>query len=539
MPALKDQIIVGDAWSPLVPEQLEDIRGLLARTDIQKLGSLTLRQYLDLLRQDKIPVQVSAAVPEALVPTALLAPDKSDFSHSVKATLYPYQESGVRWLSAISAESLGCILGDEMGLGKTLQIIVLIAKEAQKTSTPNLVVCPATLLENWRRELARFAPTLTTHVHGGSARTGFPSNLRHNQVVLISYDTAVRDLSLLKMIKWNVAVIDEAQAIKNPETQRAISLRQIPRRIGIGVTGTPVENSLRDLWSIMEFACPGFLGSLSLFESRFKNDTEHALRLEPLVSPLILRRLVADVAGDLPEKIEIPQAIPLSSERAKEYDQLRETILREYGPAGGLVSLIKLRMFCAHPFLITNATEDPAAFSTKYCRLLEILDEIFMSKHKAILFTSFAKMIDLLTQDVPDRYPIFCHSIDGRTPVGDRQKIIDSFEGYDGPALLVLNPRAAGTGLNITAARHVIHYNLEWNPAVEDQATARAYRRGQKHPVTVHRLFHPGTVEEIIDDRLLQKRALAGAAVKGTEGEITDIARALSISPLVAGGQPE
>jgi SNF2 family DNA or RNA helicase len=193
-------------------------------------------------------------------------------------------------------------------------------------------------------------------------------------------------------------------------------------------------------------------------------------------------------------------------------------------------------MFCTHPFLVSSDHGDPALFSTKYMRLLEILDEIILAQHKAIIFTSFTGMTDLVMNDLPGRYAIFCDFIDGRVPVSDRQTIIDRFQEFAGPAVLVLNPRAAGTGLNITAARHVIHYNLEWNPAIEDQATARAHRRGQKHPVTVHRLFHSETVEEIIDDRLHRKRHLAANAVVGTPGDaedVEDIARALEVSPLI------
>lgn len=536
LPEPPDQVLAADDWFPLVPEQIAEIADILAELSIPALGPISLRQYLDLLNQNRVPVHIEEGRPSFAPDTAASECAPQPAAVEIKATLYPYQLTGVRWLRAVTAENLGCILGDEMGLGKTLQIIALFAHEVAAGKKPNAVIGPATLVENWRRELLRFTPHLTVAVHWGSDRTGFPSTLAENDVVLVSYDTAVRDLSLLKMIDWNVVVIDEAQAIKNPDTQRAVSLKQIPRRIGIGVTGTPVENSLRDLWSIMGFACPGFLGPLHQFESRFQDEAEDAARLEPLVSPLMLRRSVSDVASDLPEKINVPQAVPLSAKSAEAYESLRRSILEEYGPAGGLVSLTKLRMFCTHPFLVSSDRGDPALFSTKYMRLLEILDEIILARHKAILFTSFTGMTDILVKDLPGRYAIFCDFIDGRVPVADRQNTIDRFQQFAGAGVLVLNPRAAGTGLNITAARHVIHYNLEWNPAIEDQATARAHRRGQEHPVTVHRLFHPETVEEIIDDRLRRKRHLAANAVVGTRGDaehMEDIARALEVSPLI------
>ena len=540
MPILLDQILTGEKWFPLVPEQFVEFQELLSGYGIQDLGGLSLRHYLDLLNQNHVPIYVYSDKPDEIEVPARESIPLSPDENGVDATLYPYQESGIRWLLSVTGENLGCILGDEMGLGKTLQIIALLAHENIQERTPNLVICPATIMENWRRELVRFAPQLTVELHCGSERTGFPSKLRQNHVIIVSYDTAVRDLSMLKMVLWNLVVIDEAQAIKNPETQRSSSLKQIPRRVGIAVTGTPVENSLRDLWSIMDFACPGFLGTQHKFESRFQDNTDDATRLEPLVSPLILRRLVSDVAHDLPEKIEIPQVVMMSDTNARAYEELRRKIIRKYGPAGGFVSLIKLRMFCAHPFLITKQTGDPSLFSTKYCRLIEILDEIILAGHKAIIFNAFKVMADILTRDLHGRYQIFTESIDGRTSISERQNIIDRFHDYRGAGVLVLNPRAAGTGLNITAARHVIHYTLEWNPAVEDQATARAYRRGQQYPVTVHRLYHPGTVEEIIDNRLQRKRTLAASAVIGTAGEesdVIDITHALEISPFPEGGQ--
>jgi SNF2 family DNA or RNA helicase len=237
----------------------------------------------------------------------------------------------------------------------------------------------------------------------------------------------------------------------------------------------------------------------------------------------MLRRRVAEVAQDLPERIDIPQVIELGDAEARTYDDIRTRILTEYGASATLVALTKLRMFCTHPWIVEGATRSGELTDfAKYSRLVDILEEIFAAGEKAILFTAYTAMADLIVADIARRFAVFTGTIDGRVPIDDRQPLIDTFSATEGPALLVLNPRAGGAGLNITAANHVIHYTLEWNPALEDQASARAFRRGQTRPVTVHRLFCADTVEEVVDDRLSRKRQIAGAAVVGIQGEADD-----------------
>ena len=533
-----DQLIVGNKWFPLVEDNVRDIQEFLQSCSISGLGIISLRKALDLILAESDYLAVSeseqtkkdddARYPFANTEGTL---NRAGFT----AVLYPYQQTGVSWLNSIADEGLGCILADEMGLGKTVQVIALLTIYKEKWDLPSLIIAPATLLENWRREFRKFSGHMSVLVHTGSQRTGFPSTLKAYDIIITSYDTAVRDQGMFGMLDLGFIVLDEAQAIKNPDTRRAIAVKTLKRRISISVSGTPVENRFRDLWSIMDFSCPGLLGSLNHFESSYKDTESSADRIEHIVSPLMLRRRIADVAGDLPEKIIIPQAINMSEKEVAAYEELRQKIADQYGKSATLVSLIKLRQFCAHPFILEEHTDANSLMrSDKYARLIEILEEIVAHKQKAILFTSFSKMSDLLTGDIPGRFGIPCNKIDGRTPVPERQEIVDRFSAFSGSAILILNPRAAGTGLNITAANHVIHYNLEWNPAVEDQATARAYRRGQKLPVTVHRLFYPDTIEEVIDDRIERKRRLADAAVVGTEAALAnaaDIARALTISP--------
>ena len=527
-----DQLLDAGRWLPLPADSLAAAGECISRAGIASPGILTLRQYVTLRTLDD-PLVLFDAAPE---PAPLKEPEQLELPDTFTATLYPYQAVGVEWLRRITDEGLGCILGDEMGLGKTVQVIAIFAGELDDGRKPSLVVAPATLLENWRREFAKFAPMVKVLKHRGAGRTGFPADLQTWDIVLTTFDTAMRDLSMFKMIAWNVVVLDEAQAIKTPEAQRTQAMKEIPRRVGIAVTGTPVENRLLDLWSLMDFAVPGFLGTRSEFDRQFADSTDGAAALEPLVSPLILRRRVRDVASDLPERIDIPQAIDLSDNAAAEYEAVRTKIAAEYGSSASLVSIIKLRLFCAHPFLLEEtASGDPLPRSTKYARLVEILEEIILSREKALIFTSFTEMADILASDLLRRFGVPCTVLDGRTEVSERQPLVDRFQEHPGGAVLVLNPKAGGVGLNITAANHVIHYNLEWNPAVEDQATARAFRRGQTRPVTVHRLYHAGTVEEVIDGRMNRKRSLAGQAVVGVEGsaeDLADILSAIELSPV-------
>jgi SNF2 family DNA or RNA helicase len=528
-----EYVLTGDQWSPVATETVAEVTAFLRSAGISAPGPITLRQYLDLVRSHPPRLTVDEAPGDEPAPPP--APQAGRPAGSLLSIpLYPYQEAGVARLMRLSNEDLGALLADEMGLGKTAQAIALITVRARSDRGPALIISPATLIENWRRELARFAPDLRVSLHLGGQRTGFPSVMRGFDAVVTSYDTAVRDLSLLRMIDWGVVVLDEAQAIKSPDIRRTIALKQLPRRTAVAMTGTPVENRLQDLWSIVDFVLPGLLGSLSDFNGEFTDTSADAARLEPLVRPLIIRRRICEVARDLPERIYIPQPVELAPRAAEEYEKVRQQTHRQYGAAASLVALTRLRMFCAHPFLLGGAGGDPAEASSKYARLVELLEEISASREKVILFTSYNGMTDMLVSDLPARLGLPTLWLDGRVAVEERQQIVDAFGATPGPAALILNPRAAGTGLNITAATHVIHYNLEWNPAVEDQATARAHRIGQSRPVTVHRLFHPSTVEEVIDQRVSRKRELAQTAVVGApldEADYTDILRALQVSP--------
>lgn len=533
-----DQVIVGSRWYPLATGALDHVNQQLGRTGAKPGRALSLRQYLELRKMAGSEDWIEDGTGEGKPPVpAELEQRTEEALVSFRGNLYPYQRDGWRWLTYIWQEGLGAILADEMGLGKTIQVIALLASPERDAAAPSMIVAPTTLLENWRREIGKFAQGLRVIVHQGADRSGDYRTLCDADVVITSYETVVRDSSMFAMIDWRIVVLDEAQAIKNPDTKRTQAIKALRRRTGIAVTGTPLENRVRDLWSLTDFAIPGYLGNLEDFESRFVNDQTGAADLEPLVSPIMLRRMVADVATDLPERLTIPQAIGLSETEAARYEQVRQETLAEYGASGHLVALGRLRMFCAHPMLIEQAdwSLNEAMAFTKTRRLVEIIDEVFARRQKMLVFTSYNRMAALIVRIVRERYRAYAAAINGNTPVPDRQKTVDMFSEEAGPALLALNPRAAGAGLNITAATHVVHYNLEWNPAIEDQASARAHRRGQTRPVTIHRLYFATTVEEVVNDRLELKRDLSGAAVvgvAGTENDRADVARALRISPV-------
>lgn len=530
-------------WYPAAPGSGEAITSLIREVGYNpEMGMLkTLRGLLQL---KKVATEGGPVVDEFdndALKYMLSGREDTAGPKNVNAQLYPYQKDGWHWLSFIMREQLGGLLADEMGLGKTLQVISALSDSGGKTSIEGaLVIAPGSLLENWVREIDKFCPRFKTYKHQGAMRTGSPSDLRGFDVVVTSYDTVIRDLSLIKMIKWNVVILDEAQNIRNPEALRTKSVKEIPRNVGIAVTGTPIENRLRDLWSVMDFITPGYLGDLRSFERRYVDDVDAASALEPIVSPLMLRRRVSDVAKDLPERIDIPEFLGMTEIEASAYEAMRLKIFQEYGKAATLVSLGKLRQFCSHPEIIGDSPLDCKQRFSKLERLKELLEEIFCRQEKALVFTSYTKMADLITQMVENSFEALASTLDGRVTIDDRQQLIDKFSKHEGAAVLVLNPRAGGSGLNITAANHVIHYNLEWNPALEDQASARAYRRGQERPVTVRRLIYAGTVEEAINERLQRKRKIAEAAVIGSEGqqeEYADILEALERSPVAGNSE--
>ena len=511
----------------------------LVQAGIKDNGEISVPQYLSLRQYERKSGSQYIAFninEEDLKNSRSL---QQNVPQNLHAELYEYQKTGFSWMKYMLGETKGCILGDEMGLGKTLQVITVILSGAGKRSSPVLVIGPVSLLENWRMECRKFAPDLKTFVHQGASRPGNYRDLLKYDVVITSYSTAVNDLSMMKMITWDLVVLDEAQNIKNPVSKRTKAVKQIPRNGSVAVSGTPFENHMVDVWSIVDFIIPGLLGTASQFQTCYSDDVYGAEEIEPILSPLMLRRLVRDVASDLPEKVVIPQPLIMPENEAREYERIRQEILNANPDrkAAGFSYLQKLRMFCTFPSVCDEEITftDPCVASLKYQRFCEIVEEIVSGKEKVLVFTSYKKMFKIFLQDIPRRFGIPVNTINGETPVEERQKIVDEFNAWNDPAMLLLQPTAAGTGLNITGANHVIHFNLEWNPAVEDQASARAYRRGQKKTVFVHRLYYCNTVEEVVDDRIERKREIAASAIIGNTGvdqDREDIINALNMSPL-------
>jgi SNF2 family DNA or RNA helicase len=528
-----DHIIYKNTFYPIFSEDLIEIKSILQELGLTNLESVSLRTYLNIL---KTPDYKSYLEIREIAGIRHESPINLNLSlQGLNASLYGYQEIGVSWLKRITSENLGCILADEMGLGKSLQIIALINSELNRHPFPSLILAPSSLLENWRREFKKFAPGIRIYVHAGHNRTGFPQVLESYSVVITSYDTAVIDISMLEMIKWNYLVCDEAQALKNPSAKRTRYVKKIGKRAGIAVTGTPFENRLLDVWSISDLVAEGILGDIKTFESEYPNSIQSAERIEPIISPIILRRKVAEVAKNLPDKIEIPQPIAMDDALTEYYEKCRQEILSNYSKRADLVMLQLLRVFCCDPSLALKDGINYDKVNLKFQRLSELAFEIYKSGEKAIIFTSFQLVSDKICSKLEEDFGCYCKIIDGRTKITDRQAIIDEYTKTSGTAFLVLNPKAAGTGLNITAANHIIHYNLEWNPSVEDQATARAYRRGQEKPVFVYRLFYTNTVEEFIEEKHVAKRTMAEKSIIGISGEentLLDIYNALQLTPL-------
>ena len=531
-----DYIIIEGVWRYLDPSCVELVNGILLAYKISP-NSISYREYVILVREfhknnidysDKISDSIKEAenVDEFVLPKGL------------QANLFTYQVKGLRWLEFMVGNQCGCLLGDEMGLGKTLQIIALFGALKEKIENAHfLVICPVSLLENWKREIAKFYPSLKVNIHYGPKRTGDYRLLLNYDVNIMSYGNAITDSGLLTMVKWDALVIDEAQNIKNPIAKRTKAVKRIKCNVPIAITGTPFENHMTDIWSLVDYVLPGFLGSLHFFERAFSDDVASAVKLEKIISPLILRRRVADVAKELPNRMDIPLPIVMSNEEAMLYEDCRKTEKVQDAMSNiQLAKIQKLRTFCTHPcvYNLDYSSLNPIEISNKYNRLCEILYEIFLLKEKVIVFTSFKKMIELICTDIKSRFGVYTNYIDGSIKASDRQNIVDEFSEKEGAALLVLNPKAAGTGLNITCANHAIHYNLEWNPAVEDQASARIYRRGQNKTVFIYRLYYVNTIEEIINDRIQKKRMLSDKAIIGNTGEITEkdyILKALEVSP--------
>jgi non-specific serine/threonine protein kinase len=462
-----------------------------------------------------------------------------------RGVLRPYQERGLAWLSFLESLGLGGILADDMGLGKTVQLLALFLRERAEAGReqPTLLICPMSLVGNWQREAEKFAPLLRVHTHHGAERPrgkAFDAAVSGADLVITTYALAARDAADLSTVEWHRVVVDEAQAIKNAATRQAAAVRALPARNRIAVTGTPVENRLADLWSIMEFANPGLLGSALAFKARYaepvekRGDEVAAERLRRLTGPFVLRRLKSDktIIADLPEKLEMEVVCNLTAEQASLYQAVVTDMMGKIEASEGierrglvLATMTKLKQVCNHPAQLLRDGTRLAGRSGKLSRLEEILDEVLAVGEKALLFTQYAEFGAMLHAHLSARFGREVAFLHGGVAKPARDAMVQRFQSSEpgSPLLFVLSLKAGGTGLTLTAANHVVHVDRWWNPAVEDQATDRAYRIGQRRSVQVRKFVCAGTVEEKISAMIRDKRGLAARIVGTGEQWLTEL----------------
>jgi len=462
---------------------------------------------------------------------------------SFSGTLRHYQERGYSWLAFLRQWGLGACLADDMGLGKTIQTLALIQREREAgEKRPVLLVCPTTVVNTWRKEAERFTPKLAVMVHHGSDRykkDAFRQAVREQAIVVSSYGLLQRDIDFLKEIEWAGVVLDEAQNIKNPETKQSKAARRLATDYRIALTGTPVENHVGDLWALMEFLNPGLLGSQNSFKNNFHKpiqmygNKEAAEKLKMLTGPFILRRLKTDKAiiSDLPDKLEMKTYCTLTKEQASLYqavvDEMQEQIEQAEGiNRRGLVlaTLMKLKQVCNHPAQFAKDNSSINGRSGKLERLFEMLNETWELDERTLVFTQFAEMGTILQQYLQEQFGEAVFFLHGGTSKKKRDQMVERFQA-DGnaPRVFILSLKAGGTGLTLTRANHVIHYDRWWNPAVENQATDRAFRIGQSKNVQVHKFIVAGTLEERIDELIERKTGIANQVIGTGEQWLTEL----------------
>jgi uncharacterized Zn finger protein/superfamily II DNA or RNA helicase len=515
----------------------DEVRRLLERLD-QPPPALT---PLALLRAglageiDGAAFQADAALRRLL--DDLIRVEAFDLPGTLRATLRPYQKRGIRWLWSNTRKGFGVCLADDMGLGKTLQAIafLLMLKDQGRLSSPALVVCPTTLVGNWTKECERFAPALKTAVYHGTERR---MELSGTDALITTYGIVRREVARFSAQKWAAVIIDEAQNIKNPEADQTRAVKRLKSDAAIALSGTPVENRLTELWSIFDFINRDYLGALEPFKREYAipiekyRDREKIEKLRKITAPFLLRRLKSDksIIADLPEKIVSEEYCALTKDQAALYQQVVERTLREIKTVEGMERrglifklITSLKQICNHPvhYLKKGTVHREGSGKTEF--LLPLLEKIIAAGEKVLLFTQYREMGDLLVALIERELgetPLFFH---GGLPRAKRDEMVAIFQGEPRRKILILSLKAGGSGLNLTAAAHVIHYDLWWNPAVEAQATDRTYRIGQKKNVMVHRLITLGTFEEKIDAMIRAKKELSDLTVATGEQWITEL----------------
>ncbi|MDL2075232.1 DEAD/DEAH box helicase [Streptomyces sp. GXMU-J15] len=527
-----------DQWVLVNPDEVRRARARQNRkvTPVDALGAaLTGSAEVDGHRVEVRPTGWLAALRERLADPEAQEPVPQPAA--LAATLRDYQRRGLNWLARMTSVGLGCCLADDMGLGKTITLIALhLHRQTDDSSAgPTLVVCPTSLMGNWQREIERFAPGTPVRRFHGSRRD--LRGLADGEFVLTTYGTMRLDAPRLGEVRWGMVVADEAQHVKNPYSATARELRSIGARARVALTGTPVENNLSELWAILDWTTPGLLGRLGTFRTRYAQaveggqDPAAAERLARLVRPFLLRRRKSDpgIAPELPPKTETDRAVSLTAEQAGLYEAVVRETLAEIAGAdsmarrGLIVKLLTgLKQICNHPAQYLKEERPRIAGRSGKLELLdELLDTILAEEAGVLVFTQYVRMGRLIERHLAER-GVHAQFLHGGTPIAEREELVRRFQDGEVPVFL-LSLKAAGTGLNLTRAEHVVHYDRWWNPAVEAQATDRAYRIGQTRPVQVHRLIAEGTVEDRIADMLTRKKELADAVLGAGEAALTEL----------------
>ncbi|MFC5773104.1 DEAD/DEAH box helicase [Ectobacillus antri] len=533
-------ININGEWIKLDPAFIEHVKKLMEKADQQGMEMKDLLQQ-ELLRKEPEDIPEDNPFAEITIELddyyeSLLGRlleignvPKKQMPDNLQATLRPYQQTGIEWLLYHRELGFGALLADDMGLGKTLSTIsyLLYAKENRMTNGPALVIAPTSVLGNWQKELERFAPSLRVGLHYGSTRAkgeAFLPSLTDKDVILTSYTLANLDEAELSSYTWSSIILDEAQNIKNAHTKQSRAVRHLTAHHKVALTGTPMENRLSELWAIFDFLNPGYLGSLTQFHRRFvtaiekDRDEQKIQSLQRLIAPFLLRRTKQDpdVALNLPDKQEQKEYCALTVEQASLYEQMVRDTLSNVQTLSGierrgfiLLMLNKLKQICNHPalYLKEEAPQNIIERSMKMEKLQELVENIRERDESCIIFTQYIRMGDMLKTVLEQQTGEPVLFLNGSVKKAERDHMIDEFQNgrYK---IFILSLKAGGTGLNLTAANHVIHYDRWWNPAVENQATDRAYRIGQKRFVHVHKLITTGTLEEKIDDMLERKQSL-------------------------------
>ncbi|MGK8520347.1 DEAD/DEAH box helicase [Nocardia asteroides] len=573
--ALGDMVLTSAEMARLVrgKSDLVQLRGQWVQADHKALAAaaryvaahaddspITLADMLGEIAGSRVP-----QVPIAEVTASGWAADLFDRTHEpaavatpvgLKAELRPYQERGLAWLATMSRMGCGAILADDMGLGKTVQVLALLTHEREVSAPaagtdgaagpgPTLLVCPMSVVGNWQREAERFAPDLRVWVHHGAGRrTGaeLDETVAAADLVITTYALLARDAGELGRQRWDRVVLDEAQHIKNAGTRQARAARSLRARHRLALTGTPVENRLEELRSLMDFAMPKVLGSPQSFRARFavpierERDQNAISRLRWLTRPFVLRRVKTDptVISDLPEKFEMTVRANLTVEQAALYQAVVDNMLAKIADARGMArkgavlgALTRLKQVCNHPahFLGDGSAvlHRGAHRSGKLALVEDVVDAVLADGEKALLFTQFREFGELVVPYLAERFGAAIPFLHGGVPKKKRDAMVAAFQAEDGPPLMMLSLKAGGTGLNLTAANHVVHLDRWWNPAVENQATDRAFRIGQRRDVQVRKLVCVDTIEERIDEMINGKRQLADLAVGAGENWITEL----------------